>query len=412
MAIRKSTTWFFWLAVSISSGALPVLAQAPSQQPANPANTESAAAPDVVSGEDSFGQPGQPDQTKPDRRSLGTLTGRVVDQTGSPVVGAHVKVTVGPALSATSQSATSQDAATNSTQTNGDGIFSFPNIASGPFRLETTQDGFAPQITSGTLHSGETQSVPQIALTLATAATQVIVTPSRFEVAQDQIKVEEKQRVLGVFPNFYVTYVHDAAPLTPKQKFELAWKSTIDPVNLAVTGVIAGAQQAQNNFSSYGQGVQGYGKRYGASLGDSVSETFIAGAILPSLLKQDPRYFYKGTGTKKSRVLYALANAVICKGDNGRWQPNYSSILGNLAAGGISNLYYPDTDRNGVGLTLETALIGIGATAATNVLEEFVIRRFTPGLKNNDPNRDSPQPTPKLESVITKLFPRPNHSGD
>jgi hypothetical protein len=232
------------------------------------------------------------------------------------------------------------------------------------------------------------------------------------EIAQDQIREQEKQRVLGVFPNFYVTYVHDAAPLSPKQKFELAWKSTIDPVNLAVTGVIAGVQQAQDNFSSYGQGAQGYGKRYGASLADSVSETFIGGAILPSLLKQDPRYFYKGTGTKKSRVLYALANAVICKGDNGRWQPNYSSILGNLAAGGISNLYYPDADRNGMGLTLETALIGIGATAATNVLEEFVIRKFTPGLKNNDLNKDTPQTTLKLESVVSKLFPKPNRSGD
>ena len=118
------------------------------------------------------------------------------------------------------------------------------------------------------LRSGETQSVPS-----NRTDTRPLPPPrsssrrSALEVAQDQIKAEEKQRVLGVFPNFYVTYVHDAAPLTPKQKFELAWKSTIDPVNLAVTGVIAGVQQAQNNFSSYGQGTQGYAKRYGASFG-------------------------------------------------------------------------------------------------------------------------------------------------
>jgi hypothetical protein len=407
MVIHKSITWLFWLTVGILPGSLPALAQNPTEQPAAPVNTESAVGPDAASIDDSLSQSGQPGRTQPDRRAVGSITGRVVDQTGAPVVGAHVRLIVGSA-----QSAGAQDAETSNTQTNSDGAFSFSNIVPGSFRLEITQDGFATQTTSGTLRSGETQSVPLVSLTLATAATEVIVTPSRLEVAQDQIKEEEKQRVLGVFPNFYVTYVHDAAPLSPKQKFELAWKSTIDPVNLAINGVIAGVQQAQNNFSGYGQGTQGYAKRYGASFGDSVSETFIGGAILPSLLKQDPRYFYKGTGTKKSRVLYALANAVICKGDNGRWQPNYSSILGNMAAGGISNLYYPAADRNGFGLTVETALIGIGATAATNVLEEFVMRRFTPGLKNNDPNRDSPQTTPKLESVIARLLPKVNHSGD
>jgi hypothetical protein len=339
----------------------------------------------------------------------GTIKGRVLDQAGTPVVGAHVKLILDSAQSPT---ATNSQAAQQDAQTGDNGDFSFAHVAPGGFHIEITREGFATQITPGTVRAGETSTMPQITLTLATASTQVIVTPSIQEIAEDQIKVEEKQRVLGVFPNFYVTYVHDAAPLTPKQKFELAWKSTLDPVNLAINGVIAGAQQAQNNFSSYGQGAQGYAKRYGASFGDSVADTFIGGAILPSLFKQDPRYFYKGTGTKKSRLLYAMANAVICKGDNGRWQPSYSSILGNLAAGGISNLYYPSGDRNGLGLTLESALIGIGATAATNVLEEFVIRKFTPGLKNNDPNRDSPQSTPKLENVIAKLFPKPTHSGD
>jgi hypothetical protein len=108
-----------------------------------------------------------------------------------------------------------------------------------------------------------------------------------------------------------------------------------------------------------------------------VTGTFIGSAILPAVLKQDPRYFYKGTGTKKSRVLYALANAVICKGDNGHWQPNYSAILGGIASGGISNLYYPSSDR-GAGLIFENALIGMGTTAAANILQEFVIRKLTP----------------------------------
>ena len=99
-------------------------------------------------------------------------------------------------------------------------------------------------------------------------------------------------------------------------------------------------------------------------------------------MKQDPRYFYKGTGSKRSRILYALANSVICKGDNGRWQANYSGIIGSLAAGGISNLYYPAENRDSAELTFENALIGIGESAAVNLLQEFVIRRLTPAAKH------------------------------
>jgi hypothetical protein len=179
--------------------------------------------------------------------------------------------------------------------------------------------------------------------------------------------------------------VPNAAPLTPKQKFQLAWKSTIDPVSFGVTGVVAGVEQATDRFQGYGQGAAGYGRRYGAAYGDLVSGTFIGGAILPSLLKQDPRYFYKGTGTVRSRMLYAIANSVICKGDNGRWQPNYSGIVGSLAAGGVSNLYYPENDRSDAALTFENALIGIGETAAVNILQEFVMRRLTPNAPKPDP---------------------------
>ncbi len=265
-----------------------------------------------------------------------------------------------------------------------DGQFSFANVAPGPFQLTITLEGFATQTSSGILRSGESYSVPQIAMALATAVTEVRVVPSRIEVAEDQIKAEEKQRVLGVVPNFYVSYDHNAVALTSKQKFELAWKTTVDPVSFGVTGAIAGIQQAQNDFSGYGQGAQGYGKRFGASYADFVVSTYIGGAMLPSLLKQDPRYFYKGSGSKRSRILYAIANSVICKGDDGHWQANYSSMLGSLAAGGISNLYYP-ADSRGAELTFENTLIGIGESAAVNVLQEFVIRKLTRNVPNPEP---------------------------
>jgi hypothetical protein len=179
----------------------------------------------------------------------------------------------------------------------------------------------------------------------------------------------------------------------------------VDPVDLAVTGAIAGFQQVQNDFSGYGQGAQGYAKRYGASYGNFVVGTYIGGAILPSLLKQDPRYFYKGTGSKRSRILYAIANSVICKGDNGHWQGNYSGIIGSLAAGGISNLYYPPNSREGLELTFENALIGIGANAAINLLQEFVVRRLTPSA-----NASKPEPA-KAQNTIGKAFNAVVHQG-
>jgi hypothetical protein len=302
----------------------------------------------------------------------GTISGTVVDPSGAVIVGARVKLTRdNPSL-------------TQEALTGDNGQFSFANLAPGPFQLTISSTRFATHTSSGILQPGETYIVPRVAMAVA-ANVEVQVGVSPEEVAEEQIKIQEKQRVLGFIPNFYVSYIPNAVPLTPKQKFKLAWKTTIDPVTILIVGAVAGVEQAQNHFRGYGQGAEGYGKRFGAGYADTVTATFIGGAILPSILKQDPRYFYKGTGSNRSRTLYAIANAVICKGDNGRWQPNYSNVMGNLAAGGISNLYYPADDRNGAGLTFENAAIGIGATAIANLFQEFVVRKFTPKLPNNAP---------------------------
>jgi Carboxypeptidase regulatory-like domain len=309
-------------------------------------------------------------QRQSDSQMPGSIDGTVLDSSGAAVVGARVKL------------AGENHRSEPEILTGNDGQFSLASVAPGPFQLTITSAAFAPQTSSGILHPGEIFIVPPIVLAVATEITQVQVVVPRVELAEEEVKDQEKQRVFGVIPNFYVSYVPDAVPLTSKQKFGLAWKTTIDPVNFGVVAVIAGVQQAQNNFKGYGQGAQGYGKRYGASYADFVSGTFIGGAILPSLLKQDPRYFYKGSGTTRSRILYALANSVTCKGDNGHWQPNYSSIAGSLASGGISNLYYPASDR-GAALVFENTLIGIGENAATNLLQEFLIRKLTSNLPNN-----------------------------
>jgi len=311
----------------------------------------------------------------PGQRLWGTnISGMVVDQSGAVIAGARV------ALTSKDQSLGQE------VQSGTDGEFSFVNIPPGPFQLTITSAGFAAQTFSGTLHLGEVYTVPPLTLAIATASAEVQVGVSQREVAEAQIKVEEKQRVLGLIPNFYVSYVPNAAPLTPKQKFQLAWKSVVDPVTFLMVAGGTGVEQAQDVFNGYGQGAQGYAKRFGAGYGDTITGTFIGGAILPSLLKQDPRYFYKGTGSAGSRILYAIANSVICKGDDKRWQFAYSGIIGGLAAGGISNLYYPANNR-GAGLVFENTAIGVGENAVSNLFQEFLFRKLTPKVPNSTPTK-------------------------
>ena len=237
---------------------------------------------------------------------------------------------------------------------------------------------------SGTVPATQGYLLPAVKLELAPVVTDVSVRLTTEEIAQEQIKEQEQQRLLAVIPNFYASYVADAAPMNPKQKFELAWKLAIDPTSFVIAGIIAGGEQANNSFPGYGQGAAGYARRFGAAYGDFFIGNYISNAVLPSILKQDPRYFYKGTGTVKSRIRYALAMSVMAKGDNGHWQPNYSGILGSLAAGGISNLYYPEGSEYGFSTTLNNTLIGIGTSAGVNILQEFLFRKLTPKIPKHD----------------------------
>lgn len=305
-----------------------------------------------------------------------SVSGTVGDGSGAVVPNVKV-VMVQPGVAAKKQALS-----------NADGYFVFADAVPGPFQLSFSAAGFARLEKSGVLQAEEQVVLPEITLAVARADVDVEVAELPEEVAEDQVKAEEKQRVLGIVPNYYVSYVHNAAPLTTKLKFQLAWKSTVEPVAFAMTGGLAGIEQAENAYRGYGQGAQGYARRYGAAYGDFVSGTFIGGGILPSLLRQDPRYFWKGTGSRTSRILYAIANSVICKGDNGRWQPNYSAIIGGLAAGGISNLYYPPQNRNGASLTFENAAIGSGFGAAGNLIEEFFLRKLTPHVPHQDPAKN------------------------
>jgi hypothetical protein len=319
-------------------------------------------------------------QTATGQKSAGSISGSLLDPNGAQIEGALVTLEI---TDSKIQRTTTTDSA---------GFFIFTAVDSGTFKLKIVSPGFAPWISSAiVLLPGQTYEMPAVTLQIASAVTDVDVTFTHHDIANEQIALEEKQRVLGVIPNFYVSYTWNAASLTSGQKFRLAARSSIDPVTIGISAIIAGAEQADDAFEGYGQGAQGYAKRFGASYGDAVIGTFIGGAILPSIFHQDPRYFYKGTGTITSRALYAISTVVICKGDNGKWEPNYSNVLGNLAAAGISNIYYPASERNGAGLTIGNALIGTAGGAIGSLFQEFLIKKISRGI-----------PPPAVTSSVTR----------
>ena len=194
---------------------------------------------------------------------------------------------------------------------------------------------------------------------------------SRRQKADEQIKEEEKQRVVGILPSFNVSYRADAVSMTAAQKMRLAFRSAVDPVSFAAALLVAGYHEANDDDSGFGWGAAGYGKRAGAAYLDSFDGTMIGNGILPALLHQDPRYFRLGHGTATHRLLYAAATTVICKHDNtGKWEPNYSNILGNIASGGISNLYYP-SNESGIGQTFSNGLVVTAEGAFGGIFQEF-----------------------------------------
>lgn len=206
------------------------------------------------------------------------------------------------------------------------------------------------------MQAQEAATVASAAVTLPDAPSQpaAMQSPSQQEQAEMQLNREEHQRILGVVPNFNTTDNQNAAPLSARQKFRLAFRSAVDPFTFVAVAADAGIGQAENDFPGYGKGAAGYGKRFGASYADSFDGTLWGNAIFPTLLHQDPRYFRKGRGSFTRRLLYAVSTTVWARNDNGTWGPNYANVAGSIVAGGISNLYYPASDR-GIGLTFQRA---------------------------------------------------------
>ena len=294
----------------------------------------------------------------------GNILGTVVDTTDDPIPGAKV-VLQGPA----------GDRLTAITKD--DGAFAFDQAPAGlAYQITVTAEGFAESNSSITVEPGENKTLPEIKLLILAVQRAVTVSYSSKEVATQQLKAEEQQRVLSFIPNMYVVYEPHPEPLTARMKFHLAYKSLTNPFFFVRTAGWAGVQQARDDPNEWHQGGEGYGKRLGAGFADAVTGSLISNAILPSLLHQDPRYFYQGTGTKKSRALHAMLAPVICKGDNGAWQPNYSQWGGSLIGYSISTAYYPGSTRTAAHV-FQTFGIDMGLHVVGSLAQEFILGKFT-----------------------------------
>lgn len=302
---------------------------------------------------------------------FGSISGTVLDVSGDLVPGALV--TIQCPSPCESKTATANDNA----------AFDFSDLKFGvPYQVRISVRGFedwiAPAVVLMQDHS--VFYVTGIKLKIAAPPTSVTVYASTTQIAVEQVHIEEQQRVLGFIPNFYVVYdSKNAVPLNAKLKFKLAMRVSVDPVTWTGVAFMAGVRQWART-PDYQLGAEGYGQRVGAETADGFSDILIGGAILPSVLHQDPRYFYQGTGTTRSRLEHALVSPFICKGDNGRWQPNYSSMGGDLAASALMNTYYPQSNR-GAGMVFGQFGINTAERELSGIVQEFVLRKLTPGAQ-------------------------------
>jgi len=299
-----------------------------------------------------------------------SVAGTVLDISGAAVPGAEVSLS-------------HQDGTELHTMVSGaDGEFNFTKILPGPYLVVINAKGFAPFVSEEfTVAAQQAYEIPIVSLSVATASIEVMVRPIDL-IAAEQIRAAEKQRLMGVIPNFYTSYNYDAAPLTWKQKFSFAARGTFDPVAMIGVGLAAGIEQANNSFPGYGQGAAGYSKRYAAKFVDGRTSDFLTHAVFPSVFHQDPRYYYQGSGTVKSRFVHAVSSAFVTRSDSGRTEPNYSYLLGDTSAAALSNLYYPQANR-GAHLVFTNAAVGLAGRVGGNLLREFLPKRMTTNVPAN-----------------------------
>jgi len=309
-------------------------------------------------------------QPTPTAEGSASVAGTVLDISGAAVPGANVSLMHGDGT----------QLLTMVSEANGE--FNFTKIPAGSYLVTVNSYGFASFASAEfTVAVRQAYEVPDISLSIAPANMEVTVRPTDL-IAAEQIRAEEKQRLAGVIPNFYTSYIRDAAPLNWKQKFSLAARSAFDPVVYIGVGFGAGIEQATNAYPAYGQGAAGYRKRYAATFADGRVSDFLTNALFPALLRQDPRYYYQGSGSFKSRLMHAVSSVFVARSDSGRTVPNSSYLLGDLCSGALSNLYYPQANR-GANLVFGNAAVGLAGRVGMNLFREFLSKRLTTNVPAN-----------------------------
>lgn len=305
-------------------------------------------------------------------QETGFIQGKVTDSSGAPIYGALVIVKGANGNQYT-------------TVTDDKGLFRISSLAVGSYSVKISASDFSDWIAPKVAASATPEPPLMISLQIAPQVTEVTVGVPPDEVAAEQLNHQLKQRTLAVIPNYFVSYESQPSPLSPKQKFHLSLKLLLDPATFAAAGITAGIQQGKNSYWEWGQGAEGYAKRFGAAYGTAVHNLVITSVVADSVLHQDPRYFYSGRGTNAQRAWYAVASAFRTRGDNGKWQPPYAGLIGSVASAEISNTYYPGsrTQYSLLGRSLMFHFVGL---VGVNLAQEFLLKKVTSHKPESPPN--------------------------
>ena len=310
-------------------------------------------------------------------QATGSIQGNVTDSSDTPILGAVV-------------TAEGADGNPHKTVSNSEGAFKISSLTLGNYSVKVSASGMSDWTALNVPASLTPESRPlRAVLEVAPEITTVTVGLPPEEVAAEQLHRELKQRALGVFPNYYVTYENHPAPLSPKQKLHLALGTLLDPVTFASVGIVAGIQQQRNSYYQFGQGAEGYGKRFGSAYGTAATNILITGVLADSVLHQDPRYFYSGRGTTARRAWYAIESAFCARGDNGKWQPPYAELIGSIAGAEISQTYYPGS-RTQYSLLGRSVMFHFAGLVAVNLAEELFLKKATSNRPEVQPASNPP----------------------
>jgi hypothetical protein len=343
-------------------------------------------------------QPQTPVQPNPQQHitqpaTPGTLchiSGVVSDIQGGLIPGAHVLAERAGAPASESQEVIASNL----------GHFRFSDLAAGSYTVTITSPGFETyRLQDIILKPGEAYELPEVALPIARTSADATVTITEQQLAEAELNDELHQRVLGILPNYYTSYIWDAAPLTMRQKFKLSIRSATDPVFFASTALTAGIQYANNSDPEYGPGVGGYFTRYAADYGDALVGRIVTSVLLNSLFKEDPRYFVMTNGSIPRRAFHAVMSTVTQRGDDKHWHPAYANFIGSASAALITSTWHQGSSTVLGNQVLGATFYDLGGEAIRNLAREFLFRhlaRHIPTYAKGKPPDEKPAPASPL----------------